>query len=310
MQGARGLQLYGAGTRMPVPPCGAVGSPWPRSVDRAAPRARSLPAMGLPGPMRHLAAKEQAAPGRSPLTRSGSARRSAPARFEQCQTRASASSSASSPGSAWDGAELCSRTAAGSALSAPSSRTAAEPGAPGQRRQRHAGGAALGGPSRGTLPPEQLPEERVQQREREVHHHEAIQVLPHTRLPALGGSKGGTECGARPLLPLHFLVAPMGCEGPWQFLLPTPLPQSPVRVDVSGCCAPSPAQERMVPAVLPSRSPAARPCPCCCRCQDGSLGLLRAPGQRAVWTVCPRQLARAPCAPGADPAEPGAARRC
>lgn len=175
--------------------------------------------------------------------------------------------------------------------------TAAEPGAPEQRRQGRAGGAALRGPSQGTLPPEQLPEERVQQREREINHHEAIQVLSHTRLPALGGSKGGTECGARPLLPLHFLVAPMGCEGPWQFFLPTPFPQSPVRVAVSGCCAPSPAQERMVPAALPGRSPAARPCPCCCWCQDGSLGA--APRSRAkgsldgvsqtarTGTVCP-----------------------
>lgn len=246
----------------------APGCLSPHPAECAAPRAWSLPTMGLPRTMRHLAAEEQAAPGRSRLTRSGSARRSAPARFEQCQTRASASSSASSPGSAWDGAELCSRAAAGSVLGAPSSPDRGRAGCAGAVP----GVPRCGGPSRGTLPPEQLPEERVQQREREIHHHEAIQVLPHTRLPALGGSKGGTECGARPLLPLHFLVAPMGCEGLWQFFLPTPFPQSPVRVAVSGCCAPSPAQERMVPAALPSRYPAARHYPCCCRCQDGSLG--------------------------------------
>lgn len=65
------------------------------------------------GPPRHLPAEEQAVPGRRHLTRSGSAHRSAPAHFGRCQTRASASSSAYSPRSAWERAELCSHTATG-----------------------------------------------------------------------------------------------------------------------------------------------------------------------------------------------------
>lgn len=47
--------------------------------------------------------------------------------------------------------------------------------------------AMLGGDmSWGTLPPDQLSKERIQQGEYEIHHHETIQVLPHTCLPALG----------------------------------------------------------------------------------------------------------------------------
>lgn len=88
---------------------------------------------------------------------------------------------------------------------------------PGMPRQR-------GDPSRGTLPPDQLPKERVQQGEYEVHHHEAIQVLPHACLPALGRQAKLPSSMQQGLSsPMAFLWPPWSAWGCGTFSCPTPL---------------------------------------------------------------------------------------
>jgi len=152
-------------------------------------------------------------------------------------------------------------------------------GAPGQHRraaesQGHAGDATLAGDaSQGTLPPDQLPKECVQQGEHEVHHHEAIQVLPHTRLPALGRQAKVAPSGQQdPSSPTTF-PWPSRCKELWDLLLPcTPFPSHPTfGVPSSGCCPPLPSKGVDGACGRPADPPLPGPHPCWC--WDGSLGL-------------------------------------
>lgn len=145
-----GCKVLAPGTmtaRLPVsliPPMqGWGGLPWPRSVKHGQlPVPGPCQLRGSRGTMRCSPAELCQA--RWHLTRPGSARRSAPARFGRCQTQASASSSASSLRSAWEEAELCSHTAAvGGMLGNPSSPS------DGGRAWVHQGSATRAAESRG-----------------------------------------------------------------------------------------------------------------------------------------------------------------